>query len=162
MLFDVARLLGMTDHEEWKESHIKSIGTDCSPSDRADAEMAELIKKAQEAIAQFRERDYFEDFTRFEEVWKGREFDSIDQFMEDFYRYIPYVKLGIDQEKEISQLPDSATPFERSLARKKAVIRRVEETFLDNPPEELPEMVRESMIDYAARVGEESVPRTVG
>ncbi len=159
-LFDAGRLLGMHDRKvtpDWTYDSINSITLKTEVDEKVEPQLKELRDQTSQKIEKFRKQLHIS-FKDFEVEWCDRQFDSTQAYLQAFYRYIPYVKLGIDEEPEVQSLGSDATVLQKDLARQGVVVRRVEMVFMQNKPDDMPEAIVESLIDYAIRVGEESIP----
>ena len=161
MLFDAARLIGMHNKKpknDWKFTAINSIDLNASLAANTDLETQQLKENTTNTIKKLQE-DVFLNFNDFQVFWQKKEFLTTQEYLDAFYRYIPYVKLGVDEEKEVRNIvnPDKNI-LKLALARQKAVIRRVTDVFFSNKPKDIPELITESLIDFSVRFEEESIP----
>lgn len=159
MLLDAARLMGLVDRKAdnaWKFTDLKDIPL--GPVKEENPEATALAEDVRDKIDSFSKR-LFTDFKSFEVFWIGQKFVDVQDYLDAFYCYVPYVKLGVDDEAEVKSLEsDNISELKRGLARQAAVIRRMNEVFLKNTPDDIPESVRESLVDFALRVEDESIP----
>lgn len=156
VLLDAARLMGLSNRKVdngWKFTDLKALQLNELKTDDEQARV--IIEKLKASIDDFRKNQLFTDFSSFKEFWLKQSFADAGDFLKKFYRFIPYVKLGIDDEVDLQISKDS---LQYALARQAVVIDRVRQVFLHNAPSDLPEFVRDSLPDYAVRVNDESIP----
>lgn len=161
VLFDAAKLLGLVDVAEeqgWKFTRIKSLPLRISLD--VDDEGRRLGQVLARKIGEFGQTLFtnFEDFARF---WNAREFQDAEDFLRNFYRYAPFAKLGLDDELCAPFEAESAADrgqLRQDLARQNVAIRRLREIILPKAPDDVPEGLRESLLDYALRQDEEAIP----
>jgi hypothetical protein len=163
ILFDAARLMGLTNsqaNEGWTFIKLKDIAF-LRPQ-QEDEEAAVLSAEVKTKIEDF-SQTLFSDFNSFKKFWLGLQFKNADMYLDAFYQYIPYAKLGVDDEEPVRQFytenkNTEINPLKLSLIRQKVVIDRLEQVFLKNAPGDLPIRVRESLYSYVVRLDEKAIP----
>lgn len=163
ILLDAARLIGISEKKpkkHWKFTDLQSVqllelGT---VQDECARLLSENTKKE---INAFKNSIFF-DFKSFATDWLSKKFLSTQEYLDAFYRYIPYVKLGVDNEITAQNFKDALSQDQQSikleLTRQHIVLNRISEVFFKNAPENLPESVRESLIDHALCFDNEAIP----
>lgn len=156
VLLDVARLMALSDRKAergWKFTDLKTL--QLHKPETADEQAMAIIEKLQIRIEDFRKNQLFADFASFKAFWLKQTFTDEAYYLKQFYRFAPYVKLGVADEIDAQIDPKS---LRYAFAKEVVVIDRVQQVFLHNAPEALPEFVRESLPDYAVRVNDEAIP----
>lgn len=166
ILLDAARLIGLSEKKPgklWKFTDLQSVQLLESRTVQ-DERVRLLSENTKKKIDEFK-NSIFLDFNSFATDWLSKNFLSTHEYLEAFYRYIPYVKLGVDNEITMQNLKDSLPQEQQSikleLYRQRIILNRVSEIFFKNAPEDLPESVRESLIDYALCFDNETIPLKV-
>ncbi|OQW41009.1 MAG: hypothetical protein A4S08_03095 [Proteobacteria bacterium SG_bin4] len=166
ILLDAARLIGLSEKKPgklWRLTDLQSVQL-LESGTVQDERVRLLSENTKKKIDEFK-NSIFLDFNSFATDWLSKSFLSTQEYVEAFYRYIPYVKLGVDNEITMHNLKDSLSQEQQSikleLSRQRIVLNRISEVFFKNAPEELPESVRESLIDYALCFDNETIPLKV-
>ncbi len=165
ILFDAARIIGIHTakvSDNWEFTSIRTINVEQPSSIELDEATQELQQKTSQIIKKFQKEDIFTCFGDFKVFWCAEEFKTTQAYLDAFYRYIPYAKLGIDEEPIVKEAITAAPSIlQLGLARQRAVINRVKTVFQSNIPKKLPSGISESLIDYAVRTGEDNIPLQV-
>ncbi len=164
ILLDAAGLLGLVTRklgQPWKFTDLKTL--DLQIPDNADEEARQLAETVKQKIEVFKQH-LFTDYAGFEKFWLAKSFVNATDYLDEVYHYLPYVWLGIDDEEPVAALYQSAESVENinqvklGFARKTVLLRRMKEVILKKQPDDLPESVAESLIDYALRISEDTIP----
>lgn len=156
ILLDAARLMDLSNRKvdhSWKFTDLKTLQLNELKTD--DKQAMVIIEKLKASIEDFRQNQLFTDFFSFKEFWLKQTFADAGDFLKKFYRFVPYVKLGVDDEIDLQVSKES---LQYALAKQAVVIDRVQQVILRNAPTDLPEFVRDSLSDYAVRVNDENIP----
>jgi hypothetical protein len=169
ILYDAARLMGMIDQKPnraWKFLDLKATRLTSLDTGVGNEKTGSLAEDTRRKIKAFADQYLFADFKTFAAYWSGLTFTSTEEYLQAFYRYIPYVKLGIDDEEEMEPLCTTSAsdcePLKLGFARQRVVLRRVNDVFLEPAPVDLPDIIRESLLGFALRIEDEAIPLKTG